>query len=320
MEKYAPDFTRTLRFMSNKNNAVELIEAQSLRLPSGHINIRACFGLFGLEDKYYWIRLNRHFRRLRVSRDEFRHIRIQRSQHLLIPDHIALDIVCHTANGLLVYGRGVNDYRGRGDSDTTLMPAYFPWKSMLERCYCPLWHERKPQYINHEVCEDWLTFSVFNDWYNANLPSGAKHRTDIEYVLHKNIYANATRYAADTCFLLPKPLHTLISNYSENRSELPVGVRKIKGSVRYGVSIKIDGKRVSLGVYDTAEEAAHVYQEARWHVISVWTKYYLKNRLVTPEFSHSCEAKLNEIGSAQSISEKLKHTKLLHFLLSLEAF
>lgn len=305
MEKYAPDFTRTLRFMANKNDAAKIIETQSLRLPSGHINIRACFGLFGLEDKYYWIRLDRHFKRLQVSRDEFRHIRIQRSQHLLIPDHIALDIVCHTANGLLVYGRGVNDYRGRGDSDTTLMPAYYPWKSMLERCYCPLWHERKPQYINHEVCDDWLTFSVFNDWYNASLPPGAKRRKDIEYVLHKNTCENVARYAPDTCFLLPKPLQTFISNYSEKRGDLPVGVRKVKGSSRYVACIKIGGTRVSLGVYDTSEEAALIYQKARWYVISAWANNYLKSRLVTPAFAQICEAKLNEIGSVRPIAEKL---------------
>lgn len=311
MEKYAPDFTRTLRFMANKNDAAKIIETQSLRLPSGHINIRACFGLFGLEDKYYWIRLDRHFKRLQVSRDEFRHIRIQRSQHLLIPDHIALDIVCHTANGLLVYGRGVNDYRGRGDSDTTLMPAYYPWKSMLERCYCPLWHERKPQYINHEVCDDWLTFSVFDDWYNTNLPPGNKYLADVEYVLHSGVHKNAIQYTPMTCFLIPKPLHALISNYSEKRGDLPVGVRRYKDGNRYRAVIKVKGVQVLLGVYQTLEDAALIYQKSRWHVISAWADYYSENMMVTHEFLRACKTRLKEVGDVGSVADKFKRTRTL---------
>lgn len=43
---------------------------------------------------------------------------------------------------------------------------------MLERCYCPRVHAKFPAYVELSVCEEWLDFGTFRDWFDLNHREG----------------------------------------------------------------------------------------------------------------------------------------------------
>jgi hypothetical protein len=52
------------------------------------------------------------------------------------------------------------------DGEQTIQ--YETWAGMLKRCYGSNYQEKQPSYIGCTVCEEWLDYQNFYDWYNAN--------------------------------------------------------------------------------------------------------------------------------------------------------
>ena len=45
---------------------------------------------------------------------------------------------------------------------------YDIWHSILERCYHPNTLKKYPTYEQCEICEEWLDFQNFAQWYETN--------------------------------------------------------------------------------------------------------------------------------------------------------
>ena len=45
---------------------------------------------------------------------------------------------------------------------------YKVWRAMLNRCYGKLYQESHKTYENCEVCDEWLNFQVFAEWFHEN--------------------------------------------------------------------------------------------------------------------------------------------------------
>lgn len=87
-----------------------------------------------------------------------------------------------------VFGHGI-----KGDACTVgingkRLKSYNVWKRMLERCYSPRVHARFPDYAVMSVCEEWLDFGTFRDWFDMN------HREGFQIEIPKDKV-----YAPETC-------------------------------------------------------------------------------------------------------------------------
>jgi hypothetical protein len=154
----------------------------------------------------------------------------------------------------LVRGVGLNDLHGEatyrdesGKKCTT--KAYDTWRSMLQRCYDPKWHEKYPTYIGCYVSEDWKLFSNFKKWFDENYIEG--------YQLDKDILNIRNReYSENNCVFVSGQLNKVFNDRGSARGDYPQGVVWHKRHERYQAQITINGKKHYLS-YETSIAAAH---------------------------------------------------------------
>lgn len=171
-----------------------------------------------------------------------------------------------------MYGKGyigVGKYEGQVNKKKT--DAYSVWSGMIRRCYSG--EETYSSYSDCEVCEEWLNFQNFAEWYYSNI-----YNVDNEPMnLDKDILFKGNKiYGPDTCIFLPKKLNTLFAKRKSARGQLPMGVtidKKCK-TTPYTATCNIDGKRTKVGYYATPEQAFMKYKEFKEeHIKSVANDY-----------------------------------------------
>lgn len=146
----------------------------------------------------------------------------------------------------LVNGKGLNDMVGVSNTN-----SYRKWRNMLTRCYS----ERDVSYIGTTVCEEWLTFSVFKQWFDENYVEG--------WELDKDLLTNQCKYGPDTCIFVPRTINAFVVKPSE--SGLPTGVSLFKPTSKYQAKCNnpFTGKHDHIGYYLTVEEAREAYIETK---------------------------------------------------------
>ena len=68
-----------------------------------------------------------------------------------------------------VYGVGYigeGKYKIRENGKQT--KCYITWVNMLKRCYNDEYHNKKPTYKDCNICEEWLCFQNFAEWFYNN--------------------------------------------------------------------------------------------------------------------------------------------------------
>lgn len=146
-------------------------------------------------------------------------------------------------------------YKGVGKFFTNNnCPEYVSWKDMLERCYSEKdQYEHQSYYGISKVCDEWLNFQNFAEWYENN-----KYEVNERLHLDKDILFPWNKvYSPYHCLLVPQRINMLFTNRTNNYG-LPNGIKKTdsgKYSAKYG--------SVELGVYKTLEDAYFVYSNAK---------------------------------------------------------
>jgi hypothetical protein len=70
--------------------------------------------------------------------------------------------------------------------------SYSTWHNMLVRCYDPNYSKLYPTYTDCSVCQEWLNFSNFNNWFLENYVEG--------FVLDKDTLVKGNKiYSPETC-------------------------------------------------------------------------------------------------------------------------
>ena len=126
---------------------------------------------------------------------------------------------------------------------------------MLGRC------KNNKKYSDCTVCEEWLCFQNFAEWYANNEFYG------LGYDLDKDILIKGNRvYNPSTCCLVPSVInHVFKSHAKPTKHLLPLGVsyNKRNAHKKYGASLGLYGKQKHLGYFKTPEEASAAYVIAK---------------------------------------------------------
>lgn len=151
-----------------------------------------------------------------------------------------------------VHGVGVNDadYSVSKDVDgkRVLCPFYFRWKDMLSRCYGRSSLSRFPTYRDVTVCDEWLLFSNFKRWMEAQDWKGKE--LDKDFVIF-----GSKVYSPETCVFIDKSLNVLFSKPG-------VGVKKEK-SGRYSAKCVSGKKTTYKGGFENIEDAMAFYRKLK---------------------------------------------------------
>lgn len=155
----------------------------------------------------------------------------------------------------LVYGVGV-----KGDGVATVngktTKAYVAWNHMLGRCYCPKSLSKYPTYTGCSVCDEWLFFPTFKEWFDNNYIAGFHLDKDL-------LVAGNKIYSPDTCVFAPPVINNLFTDHGRSRGEYPIGITFIKQKRKFKTQLKIDGTQKHLGLFDSVEDASQAYLIAK---------------------------------------------------------
>ena len=157
-----------------------------------------------------------------------------------------------------VYGVGyfgIGKYKSEIDGKATKM--YVVWKDMLRRCYDKAELKKYPTYIGCSVADEWKCFQNLGDWFEENWNSYMKG-----WHLDKDILKKGNKiYSPETCCFIPPEINTLLIKCDGSRGIYPLGVYKV--GHRFASCLKKQGKNVTLGTFDTPEEAFQAYKTAK---------------------------------------------------------
>jgi hypothetical protein len=163
-----------------------------------------------------------------------------------------------------IHGIGINDSEyltGYVENGKKIMcPYYARWHDMLTRCYSSKLKARNPTYIGCSVCPEWLLFSNFRAWM--------KNQDWQDKQLDKDVILPSNKiYSPETCAFITRQLNTLLNNCGTLKGKGFRGATWNEERKKYQSGIRVDGKRVSLGRYDSKEEASQAYINAKLEMI-----------------------------------------------------
>lgn len=161
---------------------------------------------------------------------------------------------------------------------------YNVWINMIQRGYDNKFKSANPTYKNCTVCDEWLNFQTFGEWFDNNYIEGCQ--------LDKDLLVKGNKiYSPETCCFLPKSINVLLINNKKIRGVYPVGVTKQRN--KFSAHISIKGKPNHIGNYDTIEEAYNAYKKAKEKDISERAEEY-KDIISNKAYNALLNYKINE--------------------------
>lgn len=155
----------------------------------------------------------------------------------------------------VVYGVGINDSLGK----TSKCKVYKTWYSLMARCFSEKVRVRLPTYKDCTVASEWLKFSSFKSWMDSCDHSGKELDKDL-------LFAGNKHYSPETCVFISHALNTFLTKADAIRGDHPLGVMYRKDNDNYRARISDGGRMVSLGSFETAEEAHEAYSAAKYEL------------------------------------------------------
>lgn len=164
---------------------------------------------------------------------------------------------------ITVFGKG---YLGEGEYKNSIgdfhTKEYDKWKSMLQRCY---YEKTRNTYLSYdccEVCNEWLNFQNFAEWYYKNY-----YEIDGEKMsLDKDILNKGNKvYNSNDCIFVPERINSLFVKRKEYRGDYPIGVCEngLKYASYYDRYIDGKSKKIYLGSFNNPIKAFNAYKEGK---------------------------------------------------------
>ena len=140
---------------------------------------------------------------------------------------------------------------------------YNKWNAMLQRCFDNKLKEKKPTYKDITCCNRWLCFANFLEDFEI-LKQEYSWNEDEKLNLDKDILHKGNKiYGLENCVLVPQWINTLFIKCDASRGQYPVGVSYHKRDRKYQACCSVNGEYVSLGYYNTIEQAFSAYKTAK---------------------------------------------------------
>lgn len=136
---------------------------------------------------------------------------------------------------------------------------YICWHGMIQRCCNKEYKEKHLTYKDCIVCEEWLNFQNFAEWYDNNY-----YEIDGERMcLDKDILVKGNKiYSPETCVFAPNRINVLFTKRKSKRGENPIGVSYSKTNKKFVSYCNIGmGSIEHLGYFNTPEEAFECYKK-----------------------------------------------------------
>lgn len=124
-----------------------------------------------------------------------------------------------------VYGIG---YLGEGKYSKDIKKyrkIYDKWHGMMTRCYSEKYQKDNPTYKNCKVCDKWLCFQNFAEWYTRHyyeIPGEVMH-LDKDILIHGNKI-----YSPETCLIVPDVINLLFVKSDKTRGNTLIGTSELK--------------------------------------------------------------------------------------------
>jgi hypothetical protein len=172
----------------------------------------------------------------------------------------------------LIFGVGrVGVGRYKSNDRRQPIKIYGIWYQMIGRCYMELAKRsnRNRTYMDCVVCDEWLDFQVFAEWYEENHIQG--------FHLEKDIISPGNKvYGPEFCGFVPPEINTCLTHTGRiNRSyDLPTGVSFCPATGDYQVTISEQGRSIGLGRFSDIDAARSCYlsRKKSW-LVSLANKY-----------------------------------------------
>lgn len=175
-------------------------------------------------------------------------------------------------NRNLVYGIGVNDYDGNISIHGVHIKSYKTWGRVMERCFDQKYKNKNPSYNDVTICDQWIKFSNFKNWFDANYVDG--------FEIDKDILIQGNKlYSPDTCCFVPRRINTLLLNKQRTNTSGMIGIHEQKNG-SYSANITMCEVKKHLGTFKTAEEAAAAYVRAKTEYANKVVMEYFNNGLI----------------------------------------
>jgi len=173
---------------------------------------------------------------------------------------------------------GVGKYKSGRNSKTT--SQYRCWTNMLHRCYDEKLHKKRPTYIGCTVCNEWLNFQNFGQWYDENY-----YEIDGEEMhLDKDILIKGNKiYSPETCVFVPVRINSLLKTHRHNNILVGVSAHHRK----YNAVCRDNDSSIYLGSFNTPEEAFNAYKEYKEKYIKQ-VAYEYKNNIPQTLYDAMC--------------------------------
>lgn len=139
---------------------------------------------------------------------------------------------------------------------------YIYWKNMIKRCYSKKYQINRPTYKDCVVCDEWLTFSNFKEWFYKNYYEIENEKIHLD----KDIIKKGNKlYSPNTCIFVPHKINTIfLTNKSNKNNNLPIGVCKTANG-NYKATCSVNGKNITIGTYKTIQEAESEYKKYKYN-------------------------------------------------------
>lgn len=132
---------------------------------------------------------------------------------------------------------------------------YKIWTNLLARCYCKKRTSgRDKSYAKVIICDDWLHYDRFEEWYVKN------QLMEVNSFIDKDLLSHECKiYSPNTCVMLPREINNALQRTELNTKStslgLPVGVQRTKDGKIFSVM-----KHKHLGFFKNAEQAFNAYK------------------------------------------------------------
>jgi len=166
---------------------------------------------------------------------------------------------------------GIGKYKAKINCKMTI--EYETWYNMIQRCYDPYIINKNLTYQNATICDEWLNFQNFAEWYNKNHYELLDEKVD----LNKDIIKRGNKhYNSKNCSFVPHSINCLLIKGDNSRGKYPIGAYFHKPSNKYIAKVAINGKQKHLGLFSTPKKAFNAYKIEKEKQIKIMANKYRK--------------------------------------------